>query len=99
MTQLDDQTTAQTRVLEALELAQRTAPFCGRCGQPTRPVARGASLWLECPTLQGERSLVRRLFDADLGIGHTRRAILDDAAEDETLSVTPAIAEHVLAEG
>jgi hypothetical protein len=41
------------------------------------PVSRGtSSLWLECSYLQQERSLLRRLLDAD----HTRLVITDEAA-------------------
>jgi hypothetical protein len=63
------------RALEALDHAERSTPFCRRCGAPMLPVARGSALRLECATLQEARPLLRRLF-AD----HTRRVVVDDAA-------------------
>jgi len=66
-----------TRALEALDLVQRTTPFCDRCGGTMLPVSRGTSaLWLECSSLQRERPLLRRILGAD----HTRRMIIDEAA-------------------
>lgn len=70
----------QTRVLEVLELAQRETPFCGACGSPTLPVARGGSLWLECASAQEDRPFLRRLLSLEFAAGHTRRVILEDAA-------------------
>lgn len=77
MTHPSEGTISRARALEALDLAQRTTPFCDRCGRPMLPVSRGtSSLWLECSYLQQERPLLRRLLDAD----HTRLVITDEAA-------------------
>ncbi len=70
----------RTRSLEALDLVQRSAPFCSTCGAPTVPVARGAILRLECPAVaSGAPTFMERLRNA-LGPAHTRRTVLDAAA-------------------
>jgi hypothetical protein len=81
MTHPSDDTTDRARALEALDLAQRTTPFCDRCGRPMLPVSKGSSaLWLECSYLQRERPRLRRILDSNLGTDHTRRIIVDVAA-------------------
>ena len=76
MTHITDELIDRTGTLDALDQAERTTPFCHRCGAPMLPVAKGRSLWLECATTQGERPLIRRILDAD----HTRRIVVDEAA-------------------
>lgn len=70
----------QTRSLEALDLVQRSTPFCATCGAPTVPVARGTTLRLECPAVaSGEPTFMERLRSV-LGPAHTRRTVLHNAA-------------------
>ena len=65
-------------VLDVLEQAQRRTPFCETCTSPAVPVARDGAIWLECTSLQEDRSLLKRLLDP--AILHTRRVIVEDVA-------------------
>lgn len=71
---------AQTRSLEALDLVQRSIPFCTTCGAPTVPVASGNALRVECPSVASGSPTFRARLRGALGPAHTRRTVIDDAA-------------------
>ncbi len=70
----------KAHVLDVLEQAQLKTPFCAVCMSPTSPVARDGAIWLECASLQEDRTFLRKLLALDFGAAHTRRLILEDAA-------------------
>jgi hypothetical protein len=59
-----------------IEAAERRTPSCP-CGQLTRPVARGGTIWLECASLAEPQRPLRRLLSLDFAISHTRQPIID----------------------
>ena len=71
------------QVLASIEAAQHDTPFCA-CGAPAVLVGRDRSVWLECSSLGQHRSALRRLLALDLAVGHTRRLVVDLAADDMT---------------
>lgn len=70
----------QTRSLEALELVQRSTPFCATCGSPMVPTVEGNTLRLECSSVaSGSPTFMERLRSS-FGPPHTRRTVIDAAA-------------------
>jgi hypothetical protein len=66
--------------VDLIEMAERETPHC-LCGEAAAAVARDDAIWLECTSLRVPRTglggLVARV---SLGVGHTRRVIVDLAA-------------------
>ncbi len=69
------------QVLASIEAAQHDTPFCA-CGAPAVLVGHDRNVWLECSTLGEHRSALRRLLALDLVADHTRRLVVDLAADD-----------------
>lgn len=64
-------------VLERIEGAQTTTPFCEACGMPTAISERDAILWLECTSLARPRGRIRALLGLDFATLHTRRQVVE----------------------
>lgn len=67
----------QNEALHLLEVAERDTPTCDACGSPTVAVARDGALWLECATLQGGRSVLRRVASLDFPSAHVRTLVAE----------------------
>ena len=65
------------QVLERIEEAQTTTPFCEECGLPTTISERDASLWLVCTSVAHPRSRIRSLLTLDFATLHTRREVVE----------------------
>ena len=65
------------QVLERIEQAQTTTPFCEECGMPTAIVERDEALWLECTSLVQRRGRIRSLLNLDFATLHTRRQVVE----------------------
>ena len=64
-------------LLERIEDAERIAPFCEQCGQPTTIAEHDHALWLECASLARRRSRLQALLHFDFASLHTRRPIVE----------------------
>jgi hypothetical protein len=64
-------------VVEYVEQALRSEPWCAACGSPMTVVDESSGLWLECTTIGRQRS--RRSWLGRL-VPHTRRLLLDAEA-------------------
>jgi len=73
-----DQFTNQ-KLLERIEDAARTTPFCDQCGRHTVIVEQGGALWLECSSLAQRPSRLRSILTLDFASLHTRRAMAQAA--------------------
>ncbi len=65
------------QVLERIEGAQTSTPFCEQCGQPTRIAERGDELWLECASLAHRTSRLRSILRLDFATFHTQRPVVE----------------------
>lgn len=65
------------QILERIEGAQTTTPFCEECGMPTTISERDAALWLECTSLVQPRSRIRSLLSLDFATLHSRRKVVE----------------------
>lgn len=64
-------------LLERIEAAERTTPFCDQCGSPTTVTERDHALWLECSSLPHRRRGLQALLHLDFAGLHTSRTIAD----------------------
>ena len=62
-------------LLERIEDAERLAPICDQCGNPTAVVERDETLWLECSTLAHRPTGLRALLTLDFASHQTQREI------------------------
>lgn len=65
------------QVLERIEGAQTSTPFCEQCGQPTRIAERGDALWLECASLAHRPSRLQSILRLDFATFHTQRPVVE----------------------
>lgn len=65
------------QVLERIEGAQTTTPFCEECGMPTTISERDDALWLDCTSLVRPRGRIRSLINLDFATMHTRRQVVE----------------------
>jgi hypothetical protein len=65
------------QILERIEGAQTTTPFCEQCGQPTKIADRGDALWLECASLAHRRGRLQTILRFDFATLHTQRPVID----------------------
>lgn len=65
------------QVLERIEGAQTSTPFCEQCGQPTRIAERGDELWLECASLAHRTSRLQSILRLDFATLHTQRPVVE----------------------
>lgn len=65
------------QVLERIEGAQTSTPFCEQCGQPTTIADRGDRLWLECASLSHPRSRLQSILHLDFATFHTQRPVVE----------------------
>ena len=65
------------QVLERIEGAQTSTPFCEECGMPTTISERDETLWLECTSLVQRRGRIRSLLNLDFATLHTRRQVAE----------------------
>jgi hypothetical protein len=65
------------QVLERIEEAQTTTPFCEECGMPTTISERDAALKLVCTSLVQPRGRIRSLLNFDFATLHTNRQVVE----------------------
>ena len=65
------------QLIERIEDAQTTSPYCVQCGQPTTITERDQVLWLECTSLAHRRSRLQSLLRLDFATFHTQRRVVE----------------------
>ena len=65
------------QVLERIEGAQTSTPFCEQCGQPTTIAERGDELWLQCASLAHRRGRLQSILRLDFATFHTQRPVIE----------------------
>lgn len=65
------------QLIERIEEAQTTSPYCVQCGQPTTIAQRDTMLWLECSSLADRRSRLQSLLRLDFATFHTQRPVVE----------------------
>lgn len=65
------------QLIERIEDAQVTSPYCVQCGQPTTITERDHVLWLECTSLVHRRSRLQSLLRLDFATFHTQRPVVE----------------------
>jgi hypothetical protein len=65
------------QLIERIEEAQTTTPYCVQCGQPTTIAERDQVLWLECASLAHRRSRLQTLLRLDFATFHTQRPVVE----------------------
>jgi hypothetical protein len=65
------------QLIERIEDAQTTSPYCVQCGQPTTITERDDALWLECTSLAQRRGRLQSLLRLDFATFHTQRRVVE----------------------
>jgi hypothetical protein len=65
------------QLIERIEDAQTTSPYCVQCGQPTTIIERDQVLWLECTSLAHRRGRLQSLLRLDFATFHTQRRVVE----------------------
>lgn len=65
------------QVLERIEGAQASTPFCEQCGHPTMIAERGDELWLECASLAHRPGRLQSILRLDFAAFHTQRPVVE----------------------
>ena len=65
------------QLIEKIEDAQVTSPYCVQCGEPTTITERDGVLWLECTSLANRRSRLQSLLRLDFATFHTQLRVVE----------------------
>ena len=65
------------QLIEKIEDAQTTSPYCVQCGEPTTITERDDALWLECTSLAHRRGRLQALLRLDFATFHTQRRVVE----------------------
>jgi hypothetical protein len=65
------------QIIERIEDAQTSPPFCLECGQPTAIAQRDNVLWLECSSLGHRPGRLQSLLRFDFARFHTQRPVVE----------------------
>ena len=65
------------QIIELIEDAQTSTPFCEQCGQPTTIAERDHALWLECASLARRRSRLQSILRLEFAAFHTQRPVVE----------------------
>ena len=65
------------QIIELIEDAQSSTPFCEQCGQPTTIAEHGDKLWLECASLAHRRSRLQSILRLEFAAFHTQRPVVE----------------------